>query len=132
MAGTFKFELVSPERVLMSVDAEQVMVPGSEGDFTVLPGHAPVISTLRPGVIDVTAGSVRKRLFVRAGFVEVDPSRLTVLAEKAYDVEELTASVVAAELKTAEVELAGAKDDSERRMADTLVTELKRLSARAA
>ncbi len=132
MAGTFRFELVSPERVLMSVDAEQVLVPGNDGDFAVLAGHAPVISTLRPGVLDVTAGNVRKRLFVKSGFAEVDPSRLTVLAEKAYDVEELSAAVIADELKTAEAEFAAAKDDFSKRMADTLVTELKRLSARAA
>jgi F-type H+-transporting ATPase subunit epsilon len=132
MAGTFRFELVSPERVLMSVDAEQVVVPGSEGDFAVLVGHAPVISTLRPGVLDVTAGSVRKRLFVKSGFAEVDPTRLTILAEKAYDVEELSAATIAEELKTAEAEVAAAKDDSSKRMADTLVSELKRLSARAA
>jgi F-type H+-transporting ATPase subunit epsilon len=132
MAGTFRFELVSPERVLMSVDADQVVVPGSDGDFTVLPGHVPVISTLRPGVLDVTVGGSRKRLFVKSGFVEVDPSRLTVLAEKAYDVEGLSAATIADELKAAEAELAGAKDDESKRMADTLVSELKQLSARAA
>ncbi|MBS0270230.1 MAG: F0F1 ATP synthase subunit epsilon [Proteobacteria bacterium] len=132
MAGTFRFELVSPERVLLSVDADQVVVPGAEGDFAVLAGHAPVISTLRPGVLDVTAGSVRKRLFVKSGFVEVDPSRLTILAERAYDVEELSAASLAEELKTAEAELAAAKDDASRRMADTLVGELRRLSAKAA
>lgn len=132
MAGTFRFELVSPEKVLMSVDADQVVVPGNDGDFTVLAGHAPVIATLLPGVLDVTAGSVRKRLFVKSGFAEVDPSRLTVLAEKAYDVEELSAATIAEELKTAEAELAAAKDDSSKRMADTLIGELKRLSVRAA
>ncbi|MBS0238859.1 MAG: F0F1 ATP synthase subunit epsilon [Proteobacteria bacterium] len=132
MAGTFRFELVSPERVLLSVDADQVVVPGAEGDFAVLAGHAPVISTLRPGVLDVTAGSVRKRLFVKSGFAEVDPSRLTILAERAYDVEELSAASLAEELKTAEAELAAAKDDASRRMADTLVGELRRLSAKAA
>jgi F-type H+-transporting ATPase subunit epsilon len=132
MAGTFRFELVSPERVLMSVDAEQVVVPGNDGDFTVLAGHAPVIATLLPGVLDVTAAGVRKRLFVKSGFAEVDPSRLTVLAEKAYDVEELSAGTIAEELKAAEAELAAAKDDSAKRMADTLVSGLKRLSARAA
>ncbi len=132
MAGTFRFELVSPERVLMSVDAEQVVVPGYDGDFAVLSGHAPVISTLRPGVLDVTAGSVRKRLFVKSGFAEVDPTRLTVLAEKAYDIEDLTAATIAAELKTAEAELAAAKDDATKMTADALISELKRLSARAA
>ena len=132
MAGTFKFELVSPERVLLSIDAEQVVVPGADGEFAVLAGHAPVIATLKPGVLDVTAGGVKRRLFVKSGFAEVDPARLTVLAEKAYDVEELSAAAIADELKTAEAELAAAKDDSSRMMADTLISELKRLSARAA
>ncbi len=132
MAGTFKFELVSPERVLLSVDAEQVVVPGSEGDFAVLAGHAPVISTLRPGVLDVTAAGGRRRLFVKSGFAEVDPERLTVLAQKAYDVDDMTPGVIADELRSAEAELASASDDQSRRMADTLVSELKRLSAKAA
>ncbi|MBN9352912.1 MAG: F0F1 ATP synthase subunit epsilon [Hyphomicrobium denitrificans] len=132
MAGTFKFELVSPERVLLSIDADQVVVPGSDGEFAVLAGHAPVIATLRPGVLEVTAGGSKRRLFVKSGFAEVDPSRLTVLAEKAYDVEELSASAIAEELKSAEAELAAAKDDNAKRMADTLVNELKRLSVKAA
>lgn len=131
MAGTFRFELVSPERVLMSIDAEQVVVPGSDGEFTVLAGHVPVVSTLVPGVLNVTAGSVHKRLFVKSGFAEVDPARLTVLAEKAYDVDDMSAATIAEELKSAEAELAAAKADEAKRMADTLVGELKRLSAHA-
>ncbi len=80
---TFKFELVSPERLLLSEDVEQVVVPGSEGDFTVLAGHAPVLSTLRPGVMDVKLpGGKAKRLYVKAGFAEVDPESLTVLAQR--------------------------------------------------
>jgi F-type H+-transporting ATPase subunit epsilon len=129
MAGTFKFELVSPERVLVSIDADQVVVPGSDGEFAVLAGHAPVIATLRPGVLDVTAGGTKRRLFVKSGFAEVDPTRLTVLAEKAYDVDELSSAAIAEELRAAEAELAAAKDDDAKRMADTLVTELKRLRA---
>jgi F-type H+-transporting ATPase subunit epsilon len=132
MAGTFKFELVSPERILLSVDADQVVVPGADGDFAVLAGHAPVISTLRPGVIDVTVGTTKRRVFVKSGFAEVDPSRLTILAQKAYNVEDMTPSIVADELKTAEAELAAAKDDAARAAADTLVSELKRLSVKAA
>lgn len=132
MAGTFKFELVSPERVLLSIDADQVVVPGSDGEFAVLAGHAPVIATLRPGVLDVTAGGSKRRLFVKSGFAEVDPSRLTVLAEKAYDVEEMSSSAIAEELKAAEADLVAAKDDNAKHMADTLVNELKRLSVKAA
>lgn len=132
MAGTFKFELVSPERILMSVDADQVVVPGADGDFAVLAGHAPVIATLRPGVLDVTSASGKKRLFVKAGFAEVDPTRLTVLAQKAYDVDDMSADVIAGELKTAEAELAAAQTDDAKMMANTLVAELKRLGSKAA
>lgn len=132
MAGTFKFELVSPERILVSVDADQVVVPGADGDFAVLAGHAPVITTLRPGVLDVTAGSTKRRIFVKSGFAEVDPARLTILAQSAYDVDELTPALLASELKSAEAELASAKDDAAKSTADTLVSELKRLSAKAA
>jgi F-type H+-transporting ATPase subunit epsilon len=128
MASTFKFELVSPERVLLSVDAEQAIVPGADGEFTMLPGHAPVIATLRPGVLDVSAQGGRKRLFVKSGFAEVDPARLTVLAEQAYDVEELTGATLSNEIKLAEAALAAAKDDEARSTADTLLSELRRLS----
>ncbi|MFN0218808.1 MAG: F0F1 ATP synthase subunit epsilon [Hyphomicrobium sp.] len=132
MAATFKFELVSPERVLLAVDAEQAIVPGADGEFTMLPGHAPVITTLRPGVLDVSAQGARKRLFVKSGFAEVDPARLTVLAEQAYDLDDLTPAIIADEIRLAEAGAAAATDDMAKAMADTLVSELKRLSARAA
>ena len=132
MAGTFKFELVSPERVLMSVDADQVVVPGADGDFAVLAGHAPVITTLRPGVLDVTAGGSKRRVLVKSGFAEVDPLRLTILAQSAFDVDELTPAIIARELSAAEADLAAAKDDAARAAADAFVGELRRLSAKAA
>lgn len=132
MAGTFKFELVSPERILLSVDADQVVVPGINGDFAVLAGHAPFITGLRPGVLDVTAGNTKTRVLVKGGFAEVDPSRLTVLAQSAYNVDELTGSLLASELKAAEAELAAAKDDDAKAAADALTQELKRIAAKAA
>lgn len=124
---SFKFELVSPERVLMSEDVDQVVLPGTEGDFAVLVGHAPFVSTLRPGVLDVTAGATRKRLLVKGGFAEVDPSRLTVLAEQAYDVADLDAAKLTSELESAEADLAAAKDDEARLRAATLVEQLRAL-----
>jgi F-type H+-transporting ATPase subunit epsilon len=82
MAGTFKFELVTPERMALSEDAVQVVVPGVEGEFTVLPGHAPVISALRPGVVEVALrGDRATRILVEGGFAEVGADRLTVLAD---------------------------------------------------
>ena len=110
MAQTFTFELVSPEKVLLSGQAEQVLLPGSEGDMTILPNHAPLISTLRPGVIDVVgAADGHARIFVRQAFAQVEPDRLTVLAEKAYNVADLKGDMLAAEISAAEQDLKDAK-----------------------
>jgi F-type H+-transporting ATPase subunit epsilon len=90
MADTTLFELVSPERLLMSKDVSMVVVPGAEGLFGVLPRHTPLISTLIPGVIDVYEdGSITERIFVAGGFAEVTGERCTVLAESATPVAEL-------------------------------------------
>jgi len=132
MAATFTFELVTPERLLMSGAAEQVVVPGAEGDFAVLPGHAPVISTLKPGIIEITLSDGKQRVFVKKGIAEADPERLTILAHTAVSVESLDAATIASELKSAEAELAEAKDDQSKRMAETLVDLLKRMQARTA
>lgn len=128
MASTFKFELVSPERILLSEDVEQVIVPGTEGDFTVLPGHAPVIAALRPGVLDVQVGGKRRRVFVRSGFAEVDPERLTVLAQTALDLDSVDKATIGAALTFAEAELADAKTDEGRRLALEAVSRLKQLA----
>ncbi len=84
MAGSFKFELVSPERILLSATVEHVIVPGADGEFTVLAGHAPVVSTLRPGTIEakLTDGRV-ERIAVAGGIAEVDPTSVTILATTA-------------------------------------------------
>jgi F-type H+-transporting ATPase subunit epsilon len=129
MAQTFTFELVSPEKVFLAGEAEQVLLPGSEGDMTVLPGHAPLISTLRPGVVDVALGGQKARVFVRDAFVQVEPERVTVLAEKAYEVADLTGSALSAELAKAEADLAAAKSDDARRLAQQAVDSLSRLKA---
>jgi F-type H+-transporting ATPase subunit epsilon len=128
MAGTFKFELVTPERMALSQDAAQVVVPGVEGDFTVLAGHAPVISALRPGIIDVTLPDASKtRIFVKGGFAEVDAGHLTVLAERALDVAAMDAATIAAELETAQADLASATDDAGRLAAASAVERLRGL-----
>ena len=89
MADTVEFELVSPERLLLSIPVEMVVVPGSEGDFGVLPGHAPMISTVRPGVVSIWRdGAVDRRVFVAGGVAEVQPERCTVLAEDAVPLDE--------------------------------------------
>ena len=92
MPDAFKFELVSPERLLVSGEVEQVLVPGAEGDMTVLAHHAPLLTTLRPGLLDIgLPGGEHQRYFIRGGFAEVGPSGLTVLAETAIDLVELDA-----------------------------------------
>ena len=132
MAGTFHFELVTPERLLLAGEAEQVVVPGVDGDFAVLSGHAPVISTLRPGIVDITMTDTKRRVFVKKGVAEADPERLTVLAQTALDIDELDSRRIADELKAAEVELAEAQDDQSKLLAETLIDQLKRLQAKAA
>ncbi|KAB2911810.1 MAG: F0F1 ATP synthase subunit epsilon [Hyphomicrobiaceae bacterium] len=126
MADTFKFELVTPERMLMSEDAARVVVPGTEGEFTVFAGHAPVISALRPGVVEVALADSRTvRVFVKGGFAEVDAGSLTVLAQRAIDVAAMDAATVAAELAAAESELAEAHDDTSRLLASSAIDRLK-------
>ena len=84
MADTVEFELVSPQKLLKSEPVDMVVVPASEGDIGVLPGHAPLIATVRPGVIDIhEGGKVRERIFVAGGFCEVTDERCTMLAEEA-------------------------------------------------
>lgn len=91
MADTLQFELVSPERLLLSEPVEMVVVPGTDGYFGVLPKHAPVMSTLRPGVIDVYRGGViNQQFFVAAGFAEVNATGITVLVDEAVPVSEIT------------------------------------------
>ena len=128
MAGTFKFELVSPERVLMSVDAEQVELPGGDGDFTVLPGHAPVVSTLRPGTIHSRTADGKKAIFVKSGFVEVTPHSVVVLADQAFITDEVDVRQLEVELASAETALAGAKDDEARRHLGLAIEQMRAIA----
>jgi F-type H+-transporting ATPase subunit epsilon len=103
MAEKVNFELVSPERLLVSEHVDMVVVPGSEGDFGALPLHAPMMTAVRPGVIDIYEdGKVRERIFVAGGFAEVNETRLTVLAEEAVKVADLSQDTVSARIKAAE------------------------------
>ncbi len=130
MAETFKFELVSPERLLLSADIEQALVPGSEGDFTMLPKHAPLLTTLRPGLLEIVAnGTERKRFFVRGGFAEVSPSGLIVLAETAIDLVELDKSMLDQAIKDAEEDVADASEDGARDRLKTKLDHLRQVQA---
>jgi F-type H+-transporting ATPase subunit epsilon len=125
-----KFELVSPERLLLSADVQQVTVPGTEGLFTVLPNHAPVLSTLRPGVVDVvTSEGTVERIFVRGGFAEVNPHGLTVLAEVAIPLAELDSNALESQIRDAEEDVSDAQDDETRRRAQESLDHLRELRA---
>jgi len=127
MAEPFQFELVAPERLLMSGEVDQVVVPGAEGYFTVLKGHAPMMSTLRPGVVDVTpaGGRADDRIFVRGGFADVNVHGLTILAEQAIPLAEIDAEMLAEEVKNAEEDVADAKSDAARDAAELRLNQLK-------
>src|ERR1700736_6199000 len=97
MADKVQFELVSPEKLLVSEPVDMVVVPGGEGNFGVLPGHSLLISTVRPGIIDVyEAGKISERIFVSGGFAEVTPERCTVLADEAVPLSSLDAGAIEA------------------------------------
>ena len=133
MAETFGFELVSPEKLLLSVQAEQVVVPGEAGDFGVLPGHAPVISTLRNGIIEVTGADGKiERIFVAGGFAEVANDKLTVLAEEAVPVPQIDRSKTEAALKDAREDAEDAKDDHAKARAQAKVEKLTAMIEAAA
>jgi F-type H+-transporting ATPase subunit epsilon len=115
MADRIQFELVSPERLLVSEPVEMVVVPGVEGDIGVLPDHAPMISNLRPGTISVfDAGKVAQRIFVAGGLAEVTPERCTVLAESALPVDGIDRAAAEGDIRLAREDVAEAKDDAER------------------
>jgi F-type H+-transporting ATPase subunit epsilon len=129
MAG-LHFELVSPARLLFSGDVAAVTLPGTEGEMTILPGHSPVLATLKPGVVNIDRGSgSADRVFVRGGFAEVNPSGLTVLAETAIPMSELNAAMLGQQIKNAEEDVADAKDDESRRKANENLEHLKALQS---
>ncbi len=113
---TFNFELVSPERRLISEPARMAVVPGEEGDFGVLPGHSALLATVRPGVVEVHSadGSNVRRIFIAGGFADVTATSCTILAEEAISVSDLNAEALAQTLANLEDDLALAKDDMER------------------
>lgn len=119
--GKVDFELVSPERLLVSQPVDMVVVPGGEGDFGVLPGHAPLISTVRPGVIEIYEGTaVTDRIFVAGGFAEVTAERCTVLAELAMPVSEIDAARTEQQLRDARDQASQARTDEERGAAERI------------
>jgi F-type H+-transporting ATPase subunit epsilon len=124
------FELVSPERLLISDDVAEVDIPGVDGDMGILPGHAPVLSTLRPGVITVTRnGGQKERIFVRGGLAEVNSQGLTVLAEVAVPVAEFNSAILAQQVRNAHQDVADAQNDETRRRAQENLDHLQELQS---
>ena len=128
--AAFAFELVSPERILFSGDVDQVVVPGTEGDFAVLKDHAPLMSSLRTAVLTIdAAGKPTQRMFIRGGFADVSPNGLTVLAEQAIPVEEVTPDTLHAEAELAQAEFDKAATDEARRQAAERLAQIMELRA---
>jgi F-type H+-transporting ATPase subunit epsilon len=128
--AAFAFELVSPERLLFSGQVEAVVVPGTEGEFTVLKDHAPLMSTLKPGIVEIDETTTKKlRLFVRGGFADVSPAGLTILAEQAIPVAELDAAKLDAQIRNAEEDVADASTDESRRLAREKLEQLHEVRA---
>ncbi len=128
MAEKLNFDLVSPERLLLSEKVDMVTVPGAEGDMGIMAGHAPAMSTLRPGVIGVQVeGQPERRYFVRGGFAEVTPAGLTVLAEHTVPLAELDAEALAREIAIAADDVGDAKSDAARQRAQEKLDQLKSL-----
>ena len=127
------FRLVMPEREILATEADMVVVPGSEGDFGVLHGHAPLISTVRPGVLEVLQGNkVEQRFIVVGGFAEVTPERCTVLADEAVPFDEVTAEQLAERERAAERDITDASSDAEKAAAEkalAVAKDLRRVQA---
>jgi F-type H+-transporting ATPase subunit epsilon len=127
---TFPFELVAPEKLIFSGEVEAVVVPGTEGEFTVLKDHAPVMAMLKPGILEIEQSATQKvKLFVRGGFAQVAPSGLTVLADQAIALEDLNGAELDADLQIAEEDISAAPTDELRRIATEKRDHLRELRA---
>jgi F-type H+-transporting ATPase subunit epsilon len=124
--ATLHFELVAPERVLYSGEVEAVMLPGTEGDMTVLPGHAPVLTALKTGFIVITDHKNHgTRMLVRGGFADINATGLTVLAERALDATELTPESIDREILHVETLRDGSRDQATKDAANVTIAELR-------
>jgi F-type H+-transporting ATPase subunit epsilon len=123
------FEFVSPERVLFSGDVDQVDLPGVEGDMGILANHAPLVTTLRPGILTIFNGIAREAVVVIGGIAEVSPAGLTVLADRATPREDFDTAVLAAEIKDAEEDMTDASDEAERDRRSRRLEQLRTLQA---
>jgi len=122
-------EFVSPESVLFSGDVDQVDLPGAEGDMGILAGHAPLVTTLRPGIVTIFRGGAREAVVVTGGFAEVGPAGLTVLADRAMAREDFDTATLANEIKDTEEDVADATSETQRDKLARHLDQLKTLQA---
>ena len=127
--ATFHFDLVSPEKLLFSGEVSQVDVPGAEGDFGVLAGHAPIVTTLRPGILVIYGEGAPQQIVINGGFAEVGASGLSVLADLAVPVDEFDVDALAGVIKDTEEDAADATEDWQRDRLSHKLEQLKALQA---
>ncbi|MEO9336339.1 F0F1 ATP synthase subunit epsilon [Mesorhizobium sp. SB112] len=127
MADSFQFDLVSPERLLVSEQVESVIIPGSEGEMTVLANHAPVMTTIQPGVVTVKLAGREDRYVVFGGFADILPSGCTLLAESAIAVADINKEDLTSRIQDAREDLADAKDDQSKTKAEEYLAQLTTL-----
>jgi len=129
MADKLSFALVSPERELFNGDVDHVVVPGAEGEFGVLPNHAPVMSVIKPGALRVINDGAERRIFVNGGFADVTPEGLTVLAEEAIDLADIAPAELEQNLKNAQEDLRDANTDAKKDAAQRQLARLESIKA---
>lgn len=127
MADSFKFELVSPERLLVSQDVTSVVIPGTDGEMTVMAQHAPVMTTIQPGVVTVMGEGGNERYVVFGGFADILPESCTLLAESAVNVKDVDAGDVEQRIQDAREDVADAQDDAARTKAQAYLDQLTTL-----
>jgi F-type H+-transporting ATPase subunit epsilon len=128
MAQSFQFDLVSPERLLVSEQVESVVIPGAEGEMTVMALHAPVMTTIKPGVVTVKAASgAEERYVVFGGFADILPSGCTLLAESAVAVKDIDRADIARRIQEAREDINDARDDEARTKAEQFLHQLTTL-----
>ncbi|MBN9545047.1 MAG: F0F1 ATP synthase subunit epsilon [Alphaproteobacteria bacterium] len=129
MADKILFELVSPEKLLLSKAVDMVTVPGTEGYMGVMAGHSPLVSTLRAGMIDMKDEGVDTRFFIRGGFAEINPNKVTVLAEEAIPMSEMDLAILDQRIADAQEDEIAAKTDADRARAAQMIDDLKLVRA---
>ena len=129
MADRIAFDIVSPERLLLSDTADMVTIPATEGYMGVMAGHAPVVTTLRPGMIDVLKDGVDSRFFIRGGFAEIGAAKVTILADEAIPFAELDLQILDQRIKDAEDDLIAASTDVDKARIGELIDDLRLVRA---